>query len=98
MAGVDNLKPFKKGKDKRRNLKGRTPMPNLKDAVAKALNEETDTGTVIDSIIFSLISLSKDGNVQAVKELFDRGYGKASQTIEQTNINKLDGVKIEFID
>ena len=79
---------FKKGYDPKRNLKGRTPMPSLKDVVAKALSEETDTGTVIELIVKTLASLSRDGNIPAAKELFDRGFGKAGQTIEQTNIEQ----------
>jgi len=79
---ADNLKPFKKGKDPRRNITGVNRMPDLSEAIAKILNEEKDGKTALDAILAALRAKAAKGDVRAAQELLDRGYGKSSQPIE----------------
>jgi len=85
---TDNLKPFKEGKDERRNSKGRPKLPDLSEAMAKILNEEKDGKTALDAILAALRAKAAKGDVRAAQELLDRGYGKAKQYIETDILDK----------
>ena len=86
---ADNLKPFKKGKDARRNMKGAPKLPDLKEAISKVLNKVEGGKTSLDEIIEVLDKNAKKGDIRAAQELLDRGFGKAKQFIEQSNTNQL---------
>ena len=79
---TDNLKPFKKGDDPRRNTTGLNKMPDLSEAIAKILNEEKDGKTALEAILAALRAKAAKGDVRAAQELLDRGFGKATQFID----------------
>lgn len=89
---------FKKGQSGNPNGRPKKPlkdMPDLKTALAEILSQENDKGNnLIDAIITKLVKMSLDGNMQAIKELLDRGYGKAKETIESTVNNLTPSVYI----
>jgi len=84
----ENLMPFHKGESG--NPKGRPKMPNLRDAIAKILNEEKDGKTALDAILAALRAKATKGDIRAAQELLDRGFGKSKQLIDVT----ADGEKI----
>lgn len=75
MANEQNLKPFKKGYDKRREGNGRKKWPDLKEAI-----EDID-GDGLKSVLKALHTQAKNGNVRAIQEILDRYYGKPKQDI-----------------
>jgi hypothetical protein len=96
MPNPENLKPFKKGDDSRRNKTGRPKLPDLKEAMAKVMAEEKDGMSALEAILKALRAKAAKGDVRAAQELLDRGYGKALQKVEQdTNhtINAKDFIK-----
>jgi hypothetical protein len=80
-----DAKPFKKG-DKRINRDGRPKLPDLKEAMAKLLNEEKDGITSLEIILKALEAKAAKGDVRAAQELLDRGFGRSKQTIEHSGI------------
>jgi hypothetical protein len=83
MANNENLKPFKKGVDERRQLKGAPrKIPNLDIAIAEILGELKDDKTALDMILVALKNKAKMGDIRAAELLLDRAYGKAKQSIE----------------
>jgi hypothetical protein len=87
---TENLKPFKAGKDERRNYKGRPKLPDLKAAIAKVLAEEKDGMDALEEILKAQRAKAAKGDTRAAEFLMDRGYGKAKQSIDHTT----DGDKI----
>ena len=79
------------------NRKGRPKMPDLSEAIAKILNEEKDGRSALDAILAALRMKAAKGDVRAAQELFDRGYGKASQLIINEDKNTLTGIDIKII-
>ena len=59
----------------------------LKEALLNAVNK-----TDIQAIVKKLMEKAKTGNIQAVKELFDRLFGKPKETVDQ-NVSLLGVVK-----
>ena len=92
---ADNLKPFKKGKDDRRNMKGAPKLPDLKEAISKVLNKIEGGKTSLDEIIEVLDKNAKKGDIRAAQELLDRGYGKSKQVIESDNKVKITGITFD---
>ena len=75
-----NLKPFVKGNDPRRNLKGAPPiLPELKDALHAILSEQVKGKTKLEMVLRSLQRRAVKGDVRAIQELLDRFYGKIKQ-------------------
>lgn len=79
---LENLKPFKKGEDERRNPKGAG-----KQLVTKLLDilaEETDKNgkTHKEIIAEKLIELAKKGDIKAIQLFIDRTEGKEIQKVE----------------
>jgi len=102
MANEKNLIPFKKGEDKRRNVKGRPPgLPSLKESLTKLLFEEKDNKTAIEQVLTVLLNRALKGDIRAIQELLDRYYGKVSQKIDSNvsgnglNITPIEWIKIE---
>ena len=88
MANNENLKPFKKGKDPRRNLKGAPPkLPHLEALLADVLGEEKDGVEAAKVILMALRAKATKGDVRAAEVLLDRAYGKAKQSHELTGAN-----------
>jgi hypothetical protein len=83
MANEKNLKPFKKGKDPRRNLEGRPPvLPELRETLAKILSKEKNGSTALEAVLTALFNKALKGDVRAAQELLDRYFGKVSQRID----------------
>jgi hypothetical protein len=81
----ENLKPFKKGVDERRNLDGRPPkLPQLDVLMGIVLGEEKDGITAAEAILKALRMKASKGDVRAAEVLLDRAYGKAKQVNEVT--------------
>jgi hypothetical protein len=89
----DNLKPFKKGLDERRNLKGAPPRIELKEALIKVLMETNGGITAYDAVLKALRNKAIKGDVRAIELIFDRVAGKVSQNI---SIEKEQVTAIEF--
>lgn len=80
-----NLKPFKKGHDPRRNLAGGPKLPDLKEAMARALGGTEEGKTYLDTILRALRDKAEAGDVRAAELLLNRGYGMAKQNIDVTS-------------
>lgn len=89
----DNLKPFKPGKDSRRNTKGRPKLPDIREAMAKILAGEKDGKTGLDEILAALQKRATKGDVRAAQELLDRAFGKSKQQIEHSG-DAFDSVNV----
>ena len=95
---IENLKPFKKGEDSRRNLKGRPKIPDISEVIAKILSEEEDGQTALEAVLISLRTKAIKGDVRAIQELLDRAYGKSKQSIDHTTAGeKITGFTLEVI-
>lgn len=84
----ENLKPFKKGHDERRNMKGApVKIPSLDQLLAEVLGEEKEGIEAAKAILMALRAKAVKGDTKAAEILLDRAYGKAKQTIDQnTNL------------
>lgn len=93
MANEQNLKPFVKGDDPRRNStglnKGHRWLSTILTEMLEADTEVTENGVkttkkLADVIVRRLIKKANDGDMRAIKEIFDRIEGQATQTV---NVN-----------
>ncbi len=85
MANLKTLKPFKKGVDERRNTAGRPRLTKLTDSLRQQIaeaNPDAPEETIAEKIAKTLITLALSGDVQAIKEVFDRCEGKPKQSID----------------
>jgi len=81
MKGRENLKPFKKGEDERRNVNGRPrKIPAIDDIMANVFDEQK-----MSALIEALEKQALKGNVRAAEVLLDRAYGKARQSMDITS-------------
>ncbi len=79
----ENLKPFKKGKDDRRNLKGRpTKLPELDKLLIDVLGEEKDGIEAAKAVLMALRNKAIRGDVRAAEVLLERAYGKTKQNLD----------------
>lgn len=89
----ENLKPFKKGHDERRNMKGAPVkyIPQLEKLLTEILTEENSKGVeAIKVVLNTLRNKAIAGDIRAIELLLDRVYGKSKQTIDQnTNLQAL---------
>lgn len=92
MANEGNLKPFQKGHDPRRNIKGRIPPAEtklIKHLLLKQLNMKVKVGdkmmTKMELLAHRIIDEAVRGKMSAVKLLMDRTEGKV-QTQKQMGI------------
>ena len=60
------------------------------------LREKIEGDGSLERIMQTLQLMAEGGDIQAIKELFDRTYGKAKQNIEIGNSDD-DGLKINII-
>lgn len=80
---LQNLKPFKKGKDERRNIKGRPKkLPELDVLLEEILGEENGGMTAAKKMLNALYTKACKGDVKAAELLLDRAYGKTKQPID----------------
>jgi len=85
MPHPENIEKHKFKKGQSGNPKGRPPiLPDLKEAIAKVLAEETGGKTALDQILAALRIKAAKGDVRAAQELLDRGFGKSQQIIDMT--------------
>ena len=78
-----NLVPFKKGADPRRNTKGRPKtVPALDVLLAEILGEEQNGIDAAKAILMALRAKAVKGDIRAAEVLLDRAYGKAQQYIK----------------
>jgi hypothetical protein len=85
MANLKTLKPFKKGVDERRNTAGRPRLTQLTDSLRQQISEtnpDADEQTIAETIAKTLITMALSGDVQAIKEVFDRCEGKPKQSLD----------------
>ena len=84
-----NLVPFQKGEDSRRNLKGAPKkLPNLETLLADVLGEEKDGKTAAEAILMALRAKATKGDIRAAEVLLERGYGKTKQQMDITSDGK----------
>lgn len=82
MSNLKNLKPFKKGKDTRRNTKGRPKGTlDIRERVREAVKNKKEmfNGKEIDmeqAIIMKLLMDARNGKYQQTKLVMDYLYGK----------------------
>lgn len=77
-----NLRPFKPGQSG--NPNGRPRSALLSDALRRELVEQMPDApekTIAEGVAAKLIERALSGDVQAIKEVFDRAEGKVSQNI-----------------
>lgn len=94
MANEGNLKPFKKGIDERRNIKGQPKkLPKLDVLLADILGSEEDKDSEAHAILSRLLQDAKNGNTKAAEILLDRAYGKSAQTLDLTTKGESFNIK-----
>jgi hypothetical protein len=92
-----NLKPFQKGADNRRNLKGRPlKLPALDKLMADIMGEEKDGKSAAEAILMAIRAKASRGDIKAAELLLDRAYGKAKQVTEEIG-NKDMNLNIKFV-
>lgn len=69
-------------------------MPDLSEAISKLLNDEKDGQSALEAVLMALRNKAVKGDVRAIQELLDRGYGKSKQFIEQTNTHQLTRIEV----
>lgn len=78
MSNPASLKPFKKGEDSRRNVKGRPPSPpDLKELIMQEVGEEG-----LAKIVRAAEARALKGDTRAIDLLFNRLYGQPRQQLE----------------
>jgi DNA-binding ferritin-like protein len=91
MSNLKTLKPFQKGYDPRRNLEGRPKgaqsFRTLFDTAIKEVNKSLKLGKEPDAVLVEIvkkgIAQALKGNYPFYKDILDRLYGQAKQTIEE---------------
>ena len=86
MPNSENLKPFKKGYDSRRNGNGRKrKTPELDVILDDILSEKKNGVSVIEAVVKSLLKeILKKGNVRAAEVILNRFYGKVEDKVDHT--------------
>ena len=106
MANEENLKPFKEGYDPRRQI-GRPKGSKNRSTVIKQVLETIFNGAdpltgkewqdTYESVISrSIVKKALDGDVSAYNAIMDSAYGKARQTIDQTD-NEIKGAEYDYL-
>lgn len=89
---IKHLKPFKKGFDPRRNIKGAPKkLPLLKELMKEMLGADSDTpisespiAKIIQALIDETTNKSKGAQrANAAKELLDRAFGKVKASEDE---------------
>lgn len=82
----ENLKPFKKGHDPRRNMNGVPPkLPQLDILLAKVLGEEKNDISAAEAILQALRARATRAatsyDIRAAEILLERAFGKVKQDV-----------------
>jgi len=95
MPNPQNLKPFKKGDDKRRNLDGRPKgkLRDIKEVISNLLTQEKNNQQLIDGLMTVIVNKALKGDLKATELLLSYTYGKPTQ---KTEISGADGEQIGF--
>jgi len=94
MANIQSLRPFKKGFDKRRNMKGRPKCPYSKSKLGvllkKKLNEKAPGTNItnLEAILQKIISDARKGKYGACKLMMD--YTHEKPKIVKRILNNMD--------
>jgi len=87
-TSLENLKPFKKGDDSRRNVNGRPKtLPDLKEALIEALGDNENGVAGLEKVIRALTARALKGDVRASKLILERAYGKSKPQMDITGKN-----------
>lgn len=86
---------FKKGQSG--NPRGRPKVPDISEALAMILNEEEGGEIALERVLKALRARAMKGDVAAIRELFDRAYGKAKQSIDHTSGGEKIAPPVEWI-
>ncbi len=96
MSNLATLKPFRKGHDPRRNVKGRiqstknkTLKTYLQEYLSKSVNTRAGKKNVAQLIAERLVDEAIKGDLRAIKFLVERTEGKA---ISKTEMMKRKGI------
>lgn len=76
-------KPWKKGQSG--NPAGRQKLPDIKEALARALGGTEEGLTYLDTILRALRNKAEAGDVRAAEVLLDRAFGKPTQPTDVTS-------------
>jgi len=94
MANIQSLRPFKKGFDKRRNMKGRPKCPYSKSKLGallkKKINEKAPGTNItnLEVILQKMISNARKGKYGACKLMMD--YMREKPKIVKRILNNMD--------
>jgi hypothetical protein len=101
MPNPENLKPFKKGKDERRNPNGRPKdeLREIKTVIADLLKQQKNNQQLVDGLMTVVVNKALKGDLKAVDMLLSYCYGKPTQkteiigeietTVKDINLKKL---------
>lgn len=100
MSNKKSLKPFKKGNDPRRNLKGRTDkgiVTDIKEYIRQKLAEPASQGsndTRLDALTAKLLQKAYNGEIKALELCMAYGWGKPSQQIDVSGNMQITTIKV----
>ncbi len=79
---LENLKPFKPGADKRRNLNGAPKkLPELEKLLSEVCGEDEDGNSEALTILRKVVKMAKAGNIRAQELIINRLFGLPTQKI-----------------
>ncbi len=81
---LENLKPFKKGHDERRNMDGAPKLPEIKELMQMVLGGDSDGVTSAFKILDINRKKAEKGDLRAAEFLFNRGYGLPNQKVQHS--------------
>lgn len=95
MANNENLKPFKKGNDARRNIGGRPQGSKNRSTIIRELLDHNDNELAIHK---AQLDKALKGDTNSYKAILDNAYGKPTPSIETENGGQLsEKVCIMFV-
>jgi len=81
---MDNLKPFQKGTDERRNVSGKNKKsPGLAELLADVLSQPSKGTSTANANLIALKNKAIKGDIKAAVWLFERANSKAKQSVQQ---------------
>jgi hypothetical protein len=101
MPNEDNLKPFKKGEDPRRNLDGRPKgSKGLRTVLKELLSAKDPKGEWANPVAMKLLQKAfSDGHYPSLIEIIDRIEGKSQSKLEMTGKDGKDlNVTLNVVD
>jgi len=70
------------------NPKGRQKLPDIREAMRELMADEINGKTTLQLILQQLRSMAAKGDIRAIQELLDRGYGKAKQSLDVNDVTR----------